>query len=457
MADHSQQKLVVDQLLKEPLPESQIQTTSQEPSRSVSVDLPLRAHRTRDHAAIGERLYKPGYKNAEKHADRSLGADFMMTSTSSHTTAGSEVTARRSKDNNTSGKREPGRSNSASPTAEQLYPTNFWTVPDTERIESADKEGVQRLFSKRTGTRTVQADAFSLKSARMTFFEPPIPNVPKFVKQAMQEYNLAMTAYRLNQQELNRTAEKSTEKGTTQDSSTSSTPSSPPLTTTATVAAAQLPMPKPSSFIRQYSLRNLRHYPSTIDVPHPPYRVVYVISKKVVSKLAIHRNLCRKKLSAAVETVFREHARPGYEFMFFAKHQCVTTSQKDLEEMLIKTLKDPNLYADTASRNRGRFASPAKLIGPATATAITTSLQSPPSPLTTQEFEIAKKSTVKIRWKNNQPPLKWNWWKHALPNPLGRTHQPDEYLDMHCPKPQEGVSTRYGNEHENAVADESKK
>ncbi|KAF9149185.1 hypothetical protein BG015_009033 [Linnemannia schmuckeri] len=432
MADHNQQKLVADQLIKEPLPESQIQTTSQEPSLSAPVDLPLRVHRTRNHAAIGEQLYKPGYKNAEKHADRSVGAKFMLTSTSSHTTTGSEDTARRSKDNNTFDKHEP--------------------------IESADKEGVQRLFSKRTGTRTVQTDAFNLKSARMTFSEPPVPNVPKFVEQAMEEYNLAMTAYRLNQQELNRTAEKARENGAIQDSSTSSIPSSPPLTTTAMVAATQLPMPKPSPFIRQYSLRNLRHYPSTIDAPHPPYRVVYVISKKVVSKLAIHRNLCRKKLSAAVETVFREHARPGYEFMFFAKHQCITTSQKDLEEMLIKTLKDPNLYADTASRTRDRYATPANLIGAATTTAITTSVQPTlPSPSTTQGFEIAKKPTVKIRWKNNQPPLKWDWWKHALPNPLGRTHQSNEYLDMHCPKPQEGVSTRDSTEHENTISGESKK
>ena len=275
-----------------------------------------------------------------------------------------------------------------------------------------------------------------------------IANVPKFVEQAMEEYNQAMTAYRLNQHKLNKTTEKSTGKDATTDSITPST-----------AAVAPLPMPKPSPFIRQYSLRNLRRYPATVDSPHPPYRVVYVISKKVVSKLAIHRNLCRKKLSAAVEAVFREYARPGYEFMFFAKQQCVTTSQRDLEEMLIKTLMDPNLYADTASRNKDQYAILAKPIGQAAATTAITasSLQLPPSPSTTQDSEVAKKSAVKIRWKNNQPPLKWNWWKHALPNPLGRTRQPDEYLDMHCPKPPGDESTVDSAEHENALSAESKK
>ncbi|KAK3840302.1 MAG: hypothetical protein JOS17DRAFT_726679 [Linnemannia elongata] len=282
----------------------------------------------------------------------------------------------------------------------------------------------------------------------MTFFEPPVPNVPKFVEQATEEYNQAMKAYQLNQHNLNKTTEKSTGKDTTADSNT-----------TSITAVAPLTMPKPSPFIRQYSLRNLRRYPATVDAPHPPYRVVYVISKKVVSKLAIHRNLCRKKLSAAVETVFREHARPGYEFMFFAKQQCVTTPQRDLEEMLIKTLTNPNLYADTASRNKGRYATLEKPVGQAIATTATAppALQPPPSPSTTQDSEVAKKSFVKIRWKNNQPPLKRNWWKHALPNPLGRTHQPDEYLNMHCPKPPGDESIVDSADHKNAASTESKK
>ncbi|KAF9136997.1 hypothetical protein BGX30_010630 [Mortierella sp. GBA39] len=396
-----------------------------------------------------QRIKEPsGYKNAEKHADRILRADFMMASNSPHT-AGPESTTRRSSDD-TSGKQEPRRSNSASPAAENLYPTNFWTVPDTERIESADKEGVQRLFTKRSGTRTIQTNAFSLKSARMTFFEPPVrrcpPNIPKFVQKAMEEYNQAMTAYRLNQHQLNKTTEKSTGKDATTDSITPSTVTEAPLT-----------IPKPSPFIRQYRLRNLRHYPATVDAPHPPYRIVYVISKKVVSKLAIHRNLCRKKLSAAVEAVFREYARPGYEFMFFAKQQCVTTSQMDLEEMLIKTLMDPNLYADTASRNKGQYATLVRPFGQVAATTATATSSLQPSPSTTQDSEVAKKSAVKIRWKNNQAPLKWNWWKHALPNPLGRTRQPDEYLDMHCPKPPRDKSTVDSAEHENAPSAESKK
>ncbi|KAG0068128.1 hypothetical protein BGZ89_005207 [Linnemannia elongata] len=281
----------------------------------------------------------------------------------------------------------------------------------------------------------------------MTFFEPPAPNVPKFVEQAMEEYKQAMTAYRLNQHQLNTTTEKSTGMDVNKESITPAT------------AAASLPMPKPSPFIRQYSLRNLRRYPATADAPHPPYRVVYVISKKVVSKQAIHRNLCRKKLSAAVEAVFREHARTGYEFMFFAKQQCVNTSQRDLEEMLTKTLMDPNLYADTASRKKDRYATLATPIDqtPVTTATATSSLPPPPSPSATYDSGIAKKAAIKIRWKNNRPPLKWNWWKYALPNPLGRTRQPDEYLDMHCPKPPKGESAVDSAEHENAASAESKK
>ncbi|KAK5820918.1 hypothetical protein F5H01DRAFT_365308 [Linnemannia elongata] len=445
--DHSQQKLVAYQLIEEPLPEFQTVTTNQEPSRSGHIAPSPHVHRTRNHiTAATERLYKFGYKNAEKHADRVLGANLMIASTSPDAASGPENMTRRSSDN-TFGSQEPRRSNSASPVAEHLYPTNFWTVPDTERIESADKEGVQRLFTKRSGTRTVHTDAFSLKSARMTFFEPPAPNVPKFVEQAMEEYNQAMTAYRLNQHQLNTTTEKSTGRDVNKESITPAT------------AAAPLPMPKPSPFIRQYSLRNLRRYPATADAPHPPYRVVYVISKKVVSKQAIHRNLCRKKLSAAVEAVFREHARPGYEFMFFAKQQCVTTSQRDLEEMLTKTLMDPNLYADTASRKKDRYATLATPIDqtPVTTATATSSLPPPPSPSATYDSGVAKKAAIKIRWKNNRPPLKWNWWKYALPNPLGRTRQPDEYLDMHCPKPPKGESTVDSAEHENAASAESKK
>ena len=132
--DHSQQKLVADQLIKEPLPESQIEATSQEPSRSVPVAPPPHVHRTRGHtAATTERLYKSGYKNPEKHADRILGADFIMASTSPHTAAGPERMTWRSSDN-TSGKQGSRRSNSASSAAEHLYPTNFRTVPDTERV-----------------------------------------------------------------------------------------------------------------------------------------------------------------------------------------------------------------------------------------------------------------------------------------------------------------------------------
>ncbi|KAG0212469.1 hypothetical protein BGX33_003614 [Mortierella sp. NVP41] len=284
------------------------------------------------------------------------------------------------------------------------------------------KEGVQQLFTRRIGARNLTNDAFSLKCARMTFYEPPVPNVPKFVKQAMEEYEEAMAKYRQNQQEL----------ASKQDTATPTSTDTIPATTTTTTTS--LSMPKPSPFIRQYSLRNLRQYPATADSLHPPFRVVYVISKKTVSKLAVHRNLCRKKLSAAVEAVFREHARPGFEFMFFAKQKCVVTPQKELEELMIKALTDPGLYADTAisHRNKDRSAH-AKLFEKASYSLLPSA--SPPSFPPLPDSEIAKDPAIKVRWKNNQPPLKWNWWRHALPHPLGRTRQPDEYLDMHCPKP----------------------
>ncbi|KAF9907753.1 hypothetical protein EC991_010623 [Linnemannia zychae] len=206
----------------------------------------------------------------------------------------------------------------------------------------------------------------------MKFVEPPVPNVPRFVEQAIEEYNLALAAYRQNQLDLEKIAGESH-----MDTS--------PATTT---SIATLPMPKPSPFIRQYSLRNLRQYPATVDSPHPPYRVVYVVPKKTVSKLAIHRNLCRKKLSAAVETVFREHARSGFEYMFFAKQQCVTMTQKELEEMLIKTLKNPNLYPDTASyRNKDRPSLAAK------PRETSTLPQSPPSVL--QDSSVRVEPTIK--------------------------------------------------------------
>ncbi|KAF9129154.1 hypothetical protein BGW39_004422 [Mortierella sp. 14UC] len=336
----------------------------------------------------------------------------MASSTSYDADSGSERTTQQN-NGDISGKHEPGRLPSTGLATGKAFPTNFRIVPNTERIESLDKEGVQRLFTLRFGSRTVHTDAFSLKSARMTFLEPPVSNVPKFVEQAMEEYNQALAAYRQNQLDLEKIADELTDKD---------------KATTPTIAVISLPMPKPSPFIRQYSLRNLRQYPATVDSPHPPYRVVYVIPKKTVSKLAIHRNLCRKKLSAAVETVFREHARPGFEYMFFAKQQCVTTPQTTLEEMLIKTLKDPNLYPDKATsfRNKGRSTSCAKPIE------TSTSLPSPPPIL--QESSIRVKPVIKVRWKNNRPPLKWNWWQHALPHPLGRTHQADEYLDMHSQK-----------------------
>lgn len=130
--DCSQEKLVADQLINEPLPASQIQRTNQEPSRPIPAAPPPRVHRAWDHATR-EQLYKSGYKNAEKFADRNLRADVMKVSTSQQTATRSNGMAPRN-NANPSGKNKPERSNSASPVVENVYVTNFWTVPDTERV-----------------------------------------------------------------------------------------------------------------------------------------------------------------------------------------------------------------------------------------------------------------------------------------------------------------------------------
>ncbi|KAF9921452.1 hypothetical protein FBU30_008495 [Linnemannia zychae] len=364
-------------------------------SKSDSLDSSKRPQESQENATRG-RPYRTVYKFAEKNAGKNAFKTAL-----SFEEGGAESEARLQHGHgNTFGK------------FRRMYPTNFRTYPDTERIESTDKEGTQLLFEKRAGTRTVQTDAFYLKAARMVYSEPPTRVVPKFVEQAMKDYEAAMIEYNLNQQQLARITELSTIDDSVSSFTTSTTTPPPP--------------PKPSPFIRQYALRNLRYYPPTVDSPHPPFRVVYVVSKKAVSKLAVYRNLCRKKLAAAVETVFREHAPPGYEFMFFAKLQCVTTPQKELEETIISSLKNPNLYVHSAlSKDR---TSPGE-----------TPL-SPPLTTAGQESGTTDKSNIRRRWKNNRPPLKWNWWKHALPNPLGRTRQPDEYLDRHCLKPEfEGI------------------
>lgn len=126
--EYRQEELVADQSINEPLPESQIRMTSQEPSRPAPATPLPRVHRSWDHATR-ELSYKPGYRNAEKHVDRSLRADVMKASTSQ------QIATRCSRNNaNSSGKHELGRSNSTSSVVENVYPTNFWTVPDTERV-----------------------------------------------------------------------------------------------------------------------------------------------------------------------------------------------------------------------------------------------------------------------------------------------------------------------------------
>ncbi|KAG0075782.1 hypothetical protein BGZ93_007790 [Podila epicladia] len=234
---------------------------------------------------------------------------------------------------------------------------------------------------------------------------PPTELIPLFVQKATKEYEDALVEYN--------------KKLVTLGSSTS-VPS----------------LPKPLLPTIQYRQRNLRLYPETYNSPHPAFRVTFVVSKKLVSKLAIHRNLARKKLSAAVESTFRKHARPGYEYLIFAAQKVITTPQEMLIEMMKNVLTSPGLYSESALRVEGKLKVGARkhennelLLGKI-------HLDSEEQePLQTEEM-----SPILVRWKNNRPPIHKNWWRHAMPNPLGRTHQPTSYLDMFCPESQEALT-----------------
>ncbi|KAF8933560.1 hypothetical protein BGZ52_007326 [Haplosporangium bisporale] len=234
-----------------------------------------------------------------------------------------------------------------------------------------------------------------------------VKHIPIFVQKANREYEAVLAEYNKRLATLD---------------STSSTVPSPP---------------KPLPFIVQYRQRNLRLYPESQGSPHPAFRVTYVVSKKLVSKLAIHRNLARKKLSAAVESTFKEHARPGYEYLIFAAQKVVTTPQEMLIKMMKNVLTNPGLYSEPSLRaekklktgaggeheNSGSIQDKTRLDSKAN-----------------EAPQTEEKSPILMRWKNNRPPIYKNWWKHAMPNPLGRTNQPTSYLDMFCPESQEGLT-----------------
>lgn len=195
--------------------------------------------------------------------------------------------------------------------------------------------------------------------------------------------------------------------------------------------------PKPLPPTIQYRQRNLRLYPETHNSPHPAFRVSFVVSKKLVSKLAIHRNLARKKLSAAVESTFKEHARPGFEYLVFAAQKVMTTPQDMLIEMMKNVLTNPGLYSESNLRVEEKLKADARKKSENNESLLSNFHLDSEEEEALQTEEI---SPILVRWKNNRPPIHKNWWKHAMPNPLGRTHQPTSYLDMFCLESQEALT-----------------
>ncbi|KAF9400742.1 hypothetical protein BGX21_003592 [Mortierella sp. AD011] len=293
-------------------------------------------------------------------------------------------------------------------------PWNFRVVPDTERIEGLEKQAVKELFEKHSGTSTVTNDAFTIKASRMPFREPPPRNVPPFVQKAMLEYEYATQRYNLELVEY--------EQWRQGQGDAKENPESTALSSTS------IPKPIPPTkplFVTQYELRNIREHPSSVDAPHPPFRVTFILSKKQISKLAFHRNFLRKKLSAAVETVFREHARKGYEFLVFAKKPAMTTPQEKLIQLMKEAVTSPWLYGERPSRQRDdkRFNNTS-----GTNNRSTDDIKKRDD--NNQEDTSITANQVIVRWKNNRPPVHKFWWKHAMPNPLVRVQQTDEYLDQ---------------------------
>ncbi|KAF9314198.1 hypothetical protein BG003_004398 [Podila horticola] len=186
-------------------------------------------------------------------------------------------------------------------------------------IEGLDTLSVQQVFTQRAGSRTIKNEAFSVKACRMPFRKPTKELIPLFVQNATREYEAALAEYNKR------------------------------LATLGSSFIVPSP-PKPLPPTIQYRQRNLRLYPETHNSPHPAFRVSFVVSKKLVSKLAIHRNLARKKLSAAVESTFKEHARPGFEYLVFAAQKVMTTPQDMLIEMMKNVLTNPGLYSESNLR-----------------------------------------------------------------------------------------------------------
>ncbi|KAF8979129.1 hypothetical protein BGZ46_005774 [Entomortierella lignicola] len=294
-------------------------------------------------------------------------------------------------------------------------PWNFRTVPDTERIEGIEKQALQVLFVKQFGASSVSNDFFNIKACRMPFREPQPKNVPPFVQKALVEYEHATLKYEQDLVEYEQWRQGSKQENEQQlESTTSATPKA-----MSPIISKPIPPSKPL-FVIQHELRNTRQYPDSVDAPHPPFRVTFILSKKQISKLSTHRNHLRKKLAAAAEMVFRDHARPGYEYMIFAKIAAMTTPQVKLIQVMRDSLTNPILYGERSYRKSD----------PATADTNTTASS------TKNEDGGSNNQVISgiVRWKNNCPPIRRQWWRHALPNPLGRVQQTDAYLDKYCPK-----------------------
>jgi RNase P protein component len=239
----------------------------------------------------------------------------------------------------------------------------------------------------------------------------------------MLKYELETASYYQQLRELKKRQEQQSDKD-----SVSETPS----ISTTSVLPPQSPLPpKLPPAVLQYQLRNTRQFPPTVDAPHPAFRIGFILSKKMISKLATDRNFGRKKLSAAAEMVFRDHAREGYEYLIFGKPACITTPQAELIELMKKGLNNPALYGEKTSPRNSISTHTSSNDNCINSSGDTGAEKGAKGSLTST---LGPKDIVTIRWMNNRPPLRKTWWKHALPNPLGRVQQSDAYLDRHCVK-----------------------
>lgn len=268
------------------------------------------------------------------------------------------------------------------------------------------------------------------------FFLLPEIALPTFVRKALLQYEFEMARYNQHLKELEKRQEQPSDKGNASETLSISTPSTSP---------SLPPPPKLPQLVLQYQLRNTRQYPPTVDAPHPAFRVSFILSKKLISKLATDRNFARKKLSAAAEMVFRDYARQGYEYLIFGKPACVTTPQADLIELMKEILINPALYGGKFSQRNSTSASTSST---STSSTSTSSNSTNSNGITSHdgtgdeehfmgplEKTLGPHDIVTIRWKNNRPPLRKTWWKHAHPNPLGRVQQSDAYLDRFVANP----------------------